>query len=159
MKNRNRIVSYNIQIFALPITARDYLIIVEKIRYYCRKYNASWLAVYSTTNSKTANPTTCRTRKRGRPPKMIQGDKVDGHTHIVIRGSENQSAYKATQCIKESIDKRYERLGFEKKASKIVTIKNENHFNNFIDYCYRQADIKRSGGEFDFDDYWKRLKE
>ncbi len=142
---------YSIEIYLKPLTPKDFKnVIVNKIKYYCSKDKVSWLAVYSTTNGKTAQQTVIKTGKRGRPKKSVKGIKEAGHVHCVIKGTAEKSAYSTVQKIKKSIDKTYGR-----KASKIISKGNTDHAYYFMFYSFRQADIVRSGGDFDFMQYVK----
>ena len=139
---------YSVEIYQKPLTEHDFLVIAEKMKYYCRKDGVSWLAVYSTTDSDTAQQTAERTGKRGRPKKLVQGTKIDGHTHNIIVGTKEKSAYSTAQQIKKSIDKKYNR-----KICKVVSKGNSDHAYNDMKYCLKQADVVRTGGDFDFYQY------
>ena len=140
--------AYSIEIYQKPLTERDFLVIAEKMKYYCRKDGASWLAVYSTTDSKDAEQAVERTGKRGRPRKIVQGTKIDGHIHNIIVGTAEKSAYSTAHAIKKSIDKKY-----KKPACRVVSKGNNAHAYNDMCYCLRQADVVRTGGDFDFAEY------
>lgn len=139
---------YSIEIYQRPLTEHDFLVIAEKMKYYCRKNGDSWFAIYSTTDSKTARQKVVRTGKRGRPKKFVKGKKIEGHTHNIIIGTRDKSAYSTAQKIKKSIDKKYNR-----KVCKVVSKSNSAHAYNFMKYCLKQADIVRTGGDFDFAEY------
>ncbi len=139
---------YCIEIYATPLSIQDYLVICEKIRYYCKKDGISWMAVYSTTDSNTAKSTVIHTKKRGRPQKVIQGKKVDGHIHNLFIGNENKSAYSTVNQIKKSLDKKY-----KKPICKVVSKGRDYHAYNTMCYNLKQADIVRTGGDFDFKEY------
>lgn len=143
-------VAYSLEIYVTPMTMEDYLAITEKLKYYCKKDCISFLSVYSTTDSKTAKVVVEHTGKRGRPKKYIKGKKEKGHTHTLILGNKNKSAYTTAKRIKHSINKRY-----KKPVCKIVSKGNDLQAYNFIGYCYKQADIVRTGGNFDFDYYYR----
>jgi hypothetical protein len=132
----------------LALTLREYNQLAELLRYYCRKDSISWLAVYSTTSSDTAQLIIERTGKRGRPKKRISGCKIAGHTHIAIIGNEYRSAYSTATKLKKAFDKKY-----GKPICRIVSKGSDRHAYNYIGYCYKQADFKRSGGDFDFKEY------
>ena len=127
------------------ITEKEYLQICGIIRYYCRKDNVNWLAVFSTTTSETAEIKQIKTGKRGRPKKQIYGTKVSGHTHISVKGEMKKSAYKTAQVIKRAFNKKYHR-----PISRVVSKGNQFDARVWIGYCLKQADIIRSGGDFDF---------
>ena len=151
---------YSIHIYQSPLSKHDFKnIIVQKIRYHCRKGGFSWLAVYSTTDSKTARSAAVRTGRRGRPKKIIQGKKEDGHIHNIIIGTKERSARSTVHEIKDSLDKKYKR-----KICQVISKGNDDHAFNFMDYCLRQADIIRTSNDFDFEDakakhyYFKNLE-
>lgn len=127
------------------ITEKEYLQICGIIRYYCRKENTSWLAIFSTTESKSAEIKQIKTGKRGRPKKQISGKKVAGHTHISVKGKKEKSAYKTAQIIKRAFNKKYHR-----PISKIVSKGNSIDARIWLGYTLKQGDILRSGGDFDF---------
>jgi hypothetical protein len=135
----------------LDLTETEYKRLVEQIRYYANKNNISWLAIYSTTDSKTAKVQYERTGKRGRPKKIIAGDNVAGHAHICLVGNETQSAYSTATSIKKAVDKKY-----KKPICRVVSKGQGFNASNFINYCYKQADTIRNGGNFDFDRYVKK---
>ena len=140
--------AYSIEIYQRPLTEHDYLMICEKLKYYGRKDGVSWLCVYSTTDSKDAEQKVIHTGKRGRPRKAVQGTKIDGHTHCLVIGNKNKSAYSTAQNVKKSIDKKY-----SKPVCRVVSKGDNAHAYNDMCYCLRQADIVRTGGDFDFDNY------
>ena len=140
--------AYSIEIYQKSLTEHDFLTIVEKLKYYCRKAGISWLAVYSTTDSENAEQAVIRTGKRGRPRKIVQGTKIGGHIHNIIVGTAEKSAYSTAHAIKKSIDKKY-----QKKACRVVSKGDNAHAYNDMCYCLRQADIVRTGGDFDFTKY------
>lgn len=141
--------AYSIEVYVQGINQKDFRdIFCNKFGYYCRKDGVSWLAVYSTTESQDAEQTVIRTGKRGRPRKIVQGTKIDGHIHNVIIGTKEKSAYSTAQQIKKSIDKKYNR-----KICKVVSKGNSDHAYNDMKYCLKQADVVRTGGNFDFDQY------
>lgn len=141
---------YSIEVFVTPLNMHDYLLIVEKLKYFCRKDNISFLSVYSTTESKSAKLVITHTGKRGRPQKTILGKKIDGHTHTIIKGNNCKSAYSTAKKIKKSIDKHY-----DKPVCKIVSKSDNIHAFNYIGYCIKQSDVLRTGGNFDFINYYK----
>lgn len=144
--------AYSVWIF-VPLSKDDYVnVISEKFRHYGEKYGASWLTAYSTTDSKTATVTYERTGKRGRPKKIIVGDKVDGHCHNLILSR------KAANDIKKSIDKTYKERGFNKRVSRVKCVSDGLHLFNTVEYCIRQADICNSGGDFKFKEYYRAHK-
>lgn len=157
---------YSIYIYQKPLSEHDYFVIVEKIKYYCGKGGFSWLAVYSTTESKTARSAAVRTGKRGRPKKSIQGKKEDGHIHNIIVGTKEKSAHSIAHKIKDSLDKKYKRkiCSVISKGNCDISKGESDHAYNVMSYCMKQADIIRTGGDFDFKenmarhDYFKDLK-
>jgi len=127
------------------ITEKEYLQICGIMRYYCRRDNVNWLAVFSTTESKSAELKYKKTGKRGRPKKQVFGKKVAGHTHISVTGKKEKSAYKTAQVIKRAFNKKY-----HKPISRIISKGNSIDARIWIGYSLKQADIQRSGGDFDF---------
>lgn len=141
--------AYSVEIYLQGITEKDFTdIFCNKFGYYCRRDGVSWLAVYSTTDSKDAEQTAIHTGRRGRPRKIVQGTKKDGHIHNIIVGTAEKSAYSTAHAIKKSIDKKY-----QKKVCKVVSKGDNAHAYNDMCYCLRQADVVRTGGDFDFAKY------
>lgn len=145
---------YQIQLFVTPLSLEDYLRIVEQFRYHCRKSDISWICGYSTTSSDDANTEYLRTGKRGRPKKMIVGSSVDGHQHNLFIGTEQTSAYSTVHRIAGALDKKY-----GKKVCRVKTVSSGLHLHNSIQYITRQSDVLRSGGDFDFREYYDRTHE
>lgn len=147
-------VCYSIEIYKTPLSISEFEnMIVERLKYYGRRDGVSWLAVYSTTDSKNAKQAVERTGKRGRPRKVVKGKKVEGHAHVLIIGNKEKSAYSTAQTVKNSIDKKYQY--YNKKMSKVVSKGDNAHAYNFMEYSMKQADTVRTGGEFDFANYLK----
>lgn len=67
------------------ISEKEYLQICGIIRYYCRKDNINWLAIFSTTASETAELKQIKTGKRGRPKKQVFGEKLPGILILVLK--------------------------------------------------------------------------
>ena len=111
------------------ISEKEYLQICGIIRYYCRKDNDKYI----------------KKGKRGRPKKQVFGKKVAGHTHISVTGKKEKSAYKTAQVIKRAFNKKY-----HKPICRIVSKGNLIDARVWIGYTLKQADILRSGGDFDF---------
>lgn len=135
---------YAIYLFC-ELSKDEYYRICEIIRYYCRKDDVSWIAVYSTTDSKSAETIIFKTGKRGRPKKIIIGKNVAGHSHISVVGSKNKSAYKTAKKIKKALDRKW-----SIPITRIVSKGNGFDSGIWIDYIYKQADVYRQGGDFDF---------
>lgn len=146
--------AYSVEIYVTPLSVDDYKTIVEKFKYYGKRDGVSWQAIYSTTDSDTAKQTVNKTGRVGRPRKIVNGQKIDGHTHNIILGNANKSAHGTAQAIKKSIDKSYARKGKKTKVCKVVSISDGEHFYNKVGYDLRQADIIRTGGDFDFEEYY-----
>lgn len=140
--------AYSVHIYVKPLTESDYKTIVEKFKYHCRRDGVSWLTVFSTTESESAEQTTIKTGKAGRPKKQVKGKKIDGHIHNVLLGSAKLSARKTALALKKSIDKKA-----AKKVCKVEHIGDGLHFYNTVKYNLKQADIVRTGGAFDFKGY------
>lgn len=143
-------VLYNIEFYKTNLSKSEFLTIVEKVRYYSRKFDTSYLCVFSSTNSATAKPVTIRNGQRGRPRKAIQGSKVPEHTHLYLLGNSKQSACSTAKAVQKSLNKRY-----SKNICKIQSKGTNYHASNCIGYALRQADIVRSGGDFDFIEHQK----
>ena len=136
---------YAIYIFQTGLTERDFLAIAAKLRYYANLDGVSWLAVFSTTESCTAESKPYKSGTRGRPTKQIIGKKVSSHCHLSVVGTKEKSAYNTAVRFKKSVDKKR-----GKKICKIVSKGDSFDARIWIGYCLKQADILRSGGDFDF---------
>lgn len=147
---------YQIELYVTPLSLDDYKRIVEQFRYHCRKDAVSWICGYSTKESETAHTEFVHTGKRGRPRKMIVGSSTDGHQHNLLIGTESTSAYCTAHRIAKALNKKY---GKHKKVCRVGTIKDGAHLCNSINYIRKQSDILRSGGDFDFQDYYDRTHE
>ena len=130
---------------------QDFLRLCETVRYYCQKDNISYLFAFSTTDSKTAKPKYQMTGKRGRPRKVIQGKKVDGHIHNAFVGDKNKSCRQTILKIAKAINKKE-----TKKITKINSISNGVDVHDYAGYILRQSDIIRSGGEFNFQEFYDK---
>lgn len=138
-------VVYGLYLFETNLTKRDYLAIAAKLRYYANLDGVSWLAVYSTTESRSAQNKTKINGKRGRPKKFVIGKKVTPHCHLSVIGSPTKSAYSTALKFKNAVDKKRGR-----KVCRVVSKGDSFDARIWIGYCLKQADILRSGGEFDF---------
>lgn len=136
---------YAVYLFETGLTEREFLAISAKLRYYANLDGVSWLAVYSTTESRTAQNKTKNNGKRGRPTKQIIGKKVSPHCHISLVGTKSKSAYSAAIRFKNAVDKKRGR-----KVCRVVSKGNSYDARIWVGYCLKQADILRSGGDFDF---------
>ena len=70
---------YAVYLFETGLTEREFLAIAAKLRYYANLDGVSWLAIYSTTESQTAQNKPQNKGKRGRPKKQICGKKTRSH--------------------------------------------------------------------------------
>ena len=136
---------YAVYLFETGLTEREFLAISAKLRYYANLDGVSWLAVYSTTESRTAQNKTKNNGKRGRPTKQIIGKKVSPHCHISLVGTKSKSAYSAAIRFKNAVDKKRGR-----KVCRVVSKGNSYDARIWVGYSLKQADILRSGGDFDF---------
>ena len=136
---------YAVYLFETGLTEREFLAISAKLRYYANLDGVSWLAVYSTTESRTAQNKTKNNGKRGRPTKQIIGKKVSTHCHISLVGTKSKSAYSAAIRFKNAVDKKRGR-----KVCRVVSKGNSYDARIWVGYSLKQADILRSGGDFDF---------
>ena len=145
-------VIYGLHVNITPLSIDEFSYITRRTRYFCEKDNMSWLACYSTTDSSTAKQDVSRSGKRGRPRKIVKGSKVDGHVHISVKGNADKSAYSTAHKIKNDLD-----LHYWKKICKVESKGSCTgaHAKNWVQYSFRQADIERSGGEFDFKEFAK----
>ena len=136
---------YAIYIFQTGLTERDFLAISAKLRYYANLDDVSWLAVYSTTESQSVQNKPQNNGKRGRPKKNVVGKKVNPHCHLTVVGTKEKSAYNTAVRFKKSVDKKR-----GKKITRVVSKGDSFDARIWIGYCLKQADILRSGGDFDF---------
>lgn len=136
---------YAIYLFETGMTEREFLAICSKLRYYATQNGVSWLAVFSTTESCTAESKPYKSGTRGRPTKQIIGKKVSPHCHLSVVGTKSKSAYSAAIRFKNAVDKKRGR-----KVCRVVSKGDSFDARNWISYCLKQADILRSGGDFDF---------
>ena len=138
-------VVYGLHLFETNLTKREFLAIAAKLRYYANMDGVSWLAVYSSTESATAQRKTHNNGKRGRPKKYVVGKKVNSHCHLSLIGTPIKSAYSAAIRFKNAVDKKSRR-----KIARVVSKGDSYDARIWIGYCLKQADILRSGGDFDF---------
>ena len=136
---------YAVYLFETGLTERDFLAICSKLRYYATQDGVSWLAVYSTTESNSVQNKPLRNGKRGRPKRRICGKKTNSHCHISVLGNKAKSAYSTAIKFKNAVDKKR-----GQKISRVVSKGNSFDARIWIGYCLKQADILRSGGDFDF---------
>ena len=136
---------YAVYLFETGLTEREFLAIAAKLRYYANLDGVSWLAIYSTTESQTAQNKPQNKGKRGRPKKQICGKKTRSHCHLSLVGTKTKSAYNAAVRFKESVNKKSRR-----KVCRVVSKGDQFDARIWIGYCLKQADILRSGGDFDF---------
>jgi len=132
---------YCIEVYFVPTTA-DISAIEQKMRRLQKnKYPfVSWLLVESTTDSDTAVRLPCRTGKRGKPPMRIYGEKINLHLHIVAIGKNRKQS--ANSFADELI------CFINKRKGKPMAKKRYLSGTAFINYCCKQTDSFRSGGEF-----------
>ena len=136
---------YAIYIFQTGLTEREFLAICSKLRYYATQDGVSWLGIYSTTESGSVQNKPLRNGKRGRPKRRICGKKTSPHCHLTLVGNKAKSAYSTAIKFKKAFDKKY-----HKPISRIISKGNSIDARIWIGYCLKQADIIRSGGDFDF---------
>ena len=136
---------YAVYLFETGLTEREFLAIAAKLRYYANMDGVSWLAVYSSTESATAQSKPQNNGKRGRPKKFIYGKKTNPHCHLSLVGTKEKSAYNTAVRFKKSVDKKR-----GKKICRVVSKGDSFDARIWIGYCLKQSDILRSGGEFDF---------
>lgn len=136
---------YAIYIFQTGLTEREFLAICSKLRYYATRDGVSWLAVYSTTESNSVQNKPLRNGKRGRPKRRICGKKTSSHCHLSVAGNKAKSAYSTAIKFKKAVDKKRGR-----KICRVISKGNQLDARIWLGYCLKQADIIRSGGDFDF---------
>ena len=136
---------YAIYLFETNLTKHDFLAICSKLRYYATQNGVSWLAVFSTTESCTAESKPYKSGTRGRPTKQIIGKKVSPHCHLSVVGTKSKSAYSAAIRFKNAVDKKSRR-----KICRVVSKGDSYDARVWVGYSLKQADILRSGGDFDF---------
>lgn len=146
-------IPYRILIFRTNLSVEEFYIFVERARYYCRKYDCSYLAGFSTTSSKDALKTSIRTGKPGRPKQIITGTAVEPHWHDLFIGNDEHSCWSAVQKVNAWLQKRY-----GKQSTKIEGFSTYQHFCNDVGYVLKQSDILRSFGKFDFNEYYNNRK-
>ena len=76
---------------------------------------------------------------------QIIGKKVSSHCHLSVVGTKEKSAYNTAVRFKKSVDKKRGR-----KVCRVVSKGDQFDARIWIGYCLKQADILRSGGDFDF---------
>lgn len=146
--------AYQIWLFDVDLSEQEYLRIVEQFRYHCRKADVSWICGYSTTSSDDAHAEYLRTGKRGRPKRVVSGSGVDAHQHNLMIGTESNSAYSTAHRICKALNKKYKR-----KVAQVHSVSDGAHLCNSIGYITRQSDVMRSGGSFNFKEYYDRTNE
>ena len=136
---------YAVYLFETGLTEREFLAIAAKLRYYANMDGVSWLAVYSSTESATAQSKPQNNGKRGRPKKFIYGKKTNPHCHLSLVGTKEKSAYNTAVRFKKSVDKKR-----GKKICRVVSKGDSFDARIWVGYSLKQADFLRSGGDFDF---------
>lgn len=141
---------YYIEIYK-AFDKQEFLRLCETVRYYCKNNDVSYLLGFSTTDSKTAKIKYRKTGKRGRPQRIITGKKIDGHCHNTFIGTVDKSCRQTVLRISNAINKKEKH-----KITKINSISNGADVHDFTGYVLRQSDIVRSGGSFDFKDFYNK---
>ena len=136
---------YAVYLFETGLTEREFLAIAAKLRYYANLDGVFWLAIYSTTESRSAQNKTKINGKRGRPKKFVIGKKVTPHCHLSVIGSPTKSAYSTALKFKNAVDKKRGR-----KVCRVVSKGDSFDARIWVGYSLKQADFLRSGGDFDF---------
>lgn len=145
---------YRIYLYITRLTIDEYKQIVEQFRYHCRKEGISWMCGYSTHESDTAKVEYIHTGKRGRPKRRVVGSSTNAHLHNLLMGTRTKSAYSTAHRLADAIDKKYKR-----KVCRVESVSDGLHLYNWIEYITRQSDVMRSGGSFDFKEYYNRTHE
>lgn len=135
---------YSVEIYKQDISIEEFNRIVALFRYQCQKSGSSFLLILSTTNSTFAFPIIEQTGKRGRPRRKVYGKKVPTHLHVAVIGTAEKSAFSVCQEICKRLKNKH------RISAKTVSKGREQHAYNFVRYCFNQADISRSFGDFDF---------
>lgn len=112
----------------------------------------SYQMVVSTT-SKKCSRRKIYTGKPGRPKEVPIGRKRPKHTHIIVIGNSEHSAYSFGKDVAAAIDKRLRKRGLSGKRARIQQFKSRENAVNYINYSRRQADSVSTGGNFDFEKY------
>lgn len=142
-------VGYSIELYRVNLSKAEFNALSRMFRYYCQKDHVSFLLIYSTTDSATAQPIYQQHGERGRPIKIVEGTKVLPHQHNLVIGNENTSAFSTAQKIQKYLNKQY-----GQHSTRVISRGSDYHFFNSVGYLYNQADIIRSYGDFDFKGYY-----
>ena len=142
--------SYFIEIYN-NLDKNDFLRLCEVVRYHCNRDGVSYILGFSTTNAKTAKSVYQRTGKRGRPTKIIVGRKVNGHCHNIFIGTKRKSCWTTVSKIAKAINRKS-----GKRITKIRTISNGIDVYDYTGYILKQSDTIRSGGSFDFKEFYRK---
>ncbi len=145
-------VLYSLYVFITPISDRDLKHLIRRMRYHCEKDNVSGMVAVSSTASETAKQSVIKTNGRGRPRKIVIGDKVDRHTHVCLKGTDSNSARRTAFKVKADIDKRVGKAVCEVVPKGKCTAP---HAKNFVQYSINQSDEIRTFGTFDFKKFAK----
>lgn len=153
---------YSVELYITKLSNSECKAISQKIRRLCKQYTISALWVYSTTATDDDLQLNYTQSARGRPKRVIQGNKVEKHLHIAMIGNELVSAKQTAKRLKKYFDKRYS-CGFKAdgtpiKVSKIESKGCDYHAFNYCGYMLKQADEIHQAGDFNLADYYNSRK-
>jgi hypothetical protein len=128
-----------------PLTEHDIEAIRLKLaRLTHKRPGLVWFMATSTTESTgKVEKAVVHTGRRGRPMKVIKGEKIPFHAHIGIYSTDNLSPYSDAVEVARLINKRKGKVASERAMS--------NGGLCYMKYANRQADHFYTSGNFDFD--------
>lgn len=125
------------------LSVEEFRQFTDILRYYCKQKGVYYYSVFSSTSSRRAHKAVIHTGRRGRPKSVVFGKPVKPHAHTVIVGN---NAHSAAQAICKSLNRKA-----GKRITKLVSLNDEKHLRNFVQYSARQADLERSNAREFFD--------
>ena len=153
---------YSVELYITGLSDAECKAISQKIRRLCKQYGISALWVYSTTAADDDLQLNYTQSARGRPKRVIQGNRVEKHLHIAMIGNERVSAKQTAKRLKKYFDKHFS-CGFKPdgtpiKVSKIESKGKDYHTYTYCGYILKQADEIHQAGDFDLADYYNSRK-
>ena len=153
---------YSVELYITGLSNAECKAISQKIRRLCKQYGISALWVYSTTAADDDLQLNYTQSARGRPKRVIQGNRVEKHLHIAMIGNERVSAKQTAKRLKKYFDKHFS-CGFKPdgtpiKVSKIESKGKDYHAFTYCGYMLKQADEIHQAGDFDLADYYNSRK-
>ncbi len=141
-------VLYNLEIYRTNLSNADIYSIEHTLRRYIEKYPyVSFLMAISNVKSSSCYKKVIRTGKRGRPKTEVLGLHKPLHLHIIAIGDDKHSAHAYMRKVKAVIEKR---IG--NGNTRIISKGKESA--GFIGYCCKQSKPIKTGGKFNFADYY-----